>query len=72
MNRSPMKAIHAFCLNCCGGSSNEVNLCVSKNCAPYPFRFGKNPNHNRTLSPAQLAALEKGRVPFQPGSLSTD
>ncbi len=64
MNRSPRKAIRAFCLECCGGSSNEVKLCVSKNCALYPFRFGKNPNIKLTdVQKAQKAEiLKKARL----------
>ncbi len=64
MNRPPMKAIRAFCLECCGGSSNEVKLCVSKNCALYPFRFGKNPNIKLTdVQKAQKAEiLKKARL----------
>lgn len=64
MNRSPMKGIRAFCLECCGGNSNEVKLCVSKNCALYPFRFGKNPNIKLTdVQKAQKAEiLKKARL----------
>ena len=64
MNRSPMKGIRAFCLECCGGSSNEVKLCISKNCALYPFRFGKNPNIKLTVvQKAQKAEiLKKARL----------
>lgn len=40
--KTPVKAIRAFCLSCVG-TSNEVRLCVSKNCPLYPFRSGKNP-----------------------------
>lgn len=41
--KNPVKAIRAFCLNCCGESASEVKLCPSIRCALYPFRFGKNP-----------------------------
>lgn len=41
--RSPVKATRAFCIECCGGSVNEVKLCTAPKCALYPFRFGKNP-----------------------------
>lgn len=41
--RSPVKAISAFCIECCGGSANEVKLCTAPKCALYPFQFGKNP-----------------------------
>lgn len=40
---TPMKAIRMKCLDCCGGSSNEVNLCAAKVCPLYAFRTGKNP-----------------------------
>lgn len=40
---NPVKAIRAFCIECCGNSASEVKLCPSVNCALYPFRFGKNP-----------------------------
>lgn len=41
--KNPVKAIRAFCLDCVGGSPNEVKLCPSVKCALYHFRFGKNP-----------------------------
>lgn len=41
--RNPVKAIRAFCLNCCGESAREVKLCPFKKCALHPFRFGRNP-----------------------------
>ena len=41
---TPMKAIREKCLDCSGGSSNEVKLCTVTGCALYPFRLGKNPN----------------------------
>ena len=41
---TPLKAIRAKCLDCVCGSSQEVELCPSTDCALYPFRRGKNPN----------------------------
>lgn len=41
--KSPLKAIRANCLQCVGGSPNEVKLCTSRACYLYPFRFGRNP-----------------------------
>ena len=38
---NPVKAIRAKCLDCCCGSSNEVELCTCTGCALYPFRRGK-------------------------------
>lgn len=40
---NPVKAIRAKCLDCSCGSSDEVKACPIKDCALYPFRFGKNP-----------------------------
>lgn len=42
-----IKAIRAKCLDCSGGSSQEVKLCVIPECPLYPFRLGKNPNIKR-------------------------
>lgn len=54
--KSPVKAIRAFCLDCCGGNSNEVKNCTSSICQLKPFRFGKNPYIKRQLTPEQKAA----------------
>lgn len=40
---SPMKAIRAKCLECCDGSSIEVNACVVYDCPLFQYRFGRNP-----------------------------
>lgn len=48
--KSPLKAIRHYCLECCGGSSNEVALCPSTNCQLYAFRKGKNPYLTRSMS----------------------
>lgn len=34
------KAIRAKCLDCCCGSSNEVEKCPADDCPLYPYRFG--------------------------------
>lgn len=43
MITNPVKAIRAFCVDCCGGSSMMVKGCSAPDCALYPFRLGKNP-----------------------------
>ena len=54
---NPMKAIRAFCVECCGGSPNEVKLCPAQNCQLYAFRSGKNPYRSkRELTDEQRAA----------------
>ena len=40
---TPLRAIRARCLDCCGGSRSEVRKCVAHDCASWPFRMGKNP-----------------------------
>lgn len=55
--RNPVKAIRAFCLECCGGSAVEVRDCTSTRCPLKPFRFGKNPYRaTRVLTDEQKAA----------------
>ena len=40
---TPVKAIKAYCLQCCLESAMEVKLCPSEECPLHPFRQGKNP-----------------------------
>jgi hypothetical protein len=40
---TPVKAIRAYCIDCCCGSFNEVQLCPSKKCSLYPYRLGHRP-----------------------------
>jgi len=40
---TPLKAMRLKCLDCCCGSSREVEKCTVKTCALYPYRFGKHP-----------------------------
>ena len=44
---SPIKAIRAKCLDCCGNMESEVRKCVSHGCALWPMRMGRNPFHAR-------------------------
>lgn len=57
---TPMKAIRAKCLDCCGGQYSEVKLCPATNCPLYDFRLGKNPNRKpRNLTEEQREALRE-------------
>ena len=57
---NPIKAIRAFCVECCGGSAHEVSLCPSKDCQLYEFRSGKNPYRStRELTDEQKAAASE-------------
>jgi hypothetical protein len=40
---APAAAIRAHCLDCCGGSSDEVRKCTAVRCPSWPFRAGANP-----------------------------
>jgi hypothetical protein len=42
--RSPLRAIRLFCLQCMGGNSTEVGRCAVTNCPLYIFRYGKGVN----------------------------
>jgi hypothetical protein len=58
--KSPIKAIRAKCLDCCGGSSNEVKLCPATECPIYAFRFGRNPYRTvRVMTEEQKAAASE-------------
>jgi hypothetical protein len=54
---SPMEASRAKCLDCCGGSVDEVRKCVALTCVSWPFRTGKNP----WRAPATEAQREAAR-----------
>ena len=40
---TPVRAIRAYCLDCCCNSMFEVKLCPSKKCSLYPYRLGHRP-----------------------------
>lgn len=40
--KAPRKAVKEFCLQCCNGSWNEVDLCCSKSCVLWQHRKGKS------------------------------
>jgi hypothetical protein len=58
MSKSPVKAIREFCLECCGGNSNDVKFCTAPRCPLYAFRFGKNPYIKREMTEEQKNAAK--------------
>jgi hypothetical protein len=47
---SPLEAIRAECLACCGGSAHEVKSCISEGCPLWPLRFGRRlPDATRSI-----------------------
>ena len=45
---TPMKAIRAKCLDCCGGVYKMVRECTAPNCPLWPYRLGRRPKINPT------------------------
>jgi len=40
---SPTAAIRRKCIDCCVGDASEVERCHIRDCALWPFRYGKDP-----------------------------
>ena len=55
-----LKTIRKKCMDCVCFQAKEVELCPSKQCALWPFRFAKDPFKTpRTLSAAQKENIVK-------------
>jgi len=74
---TPIRAIRAKCLDCSGGSAQEVRLCVIRDCPLYPYRLGKRPviegqqqKPKRTVAPEHLAKMQAARRKSPTGSVS--
>lgn len=61
---NPVKAIRLKCLDCSGGSSEEVKKCVIPHCPLYPFRFGKNPFRTPMSEEQRKACSERAKKRF--------
>jgi hypothetical protein len=53
---SPLRALRARCLDCCGHQEKEVALCPAVDCPSWPFRMGAKIGANR-----HLISVESGR-----------
>lgn len=62
MQTNPVKAIREHCVDCCGGSSNEVKLRTVEKCALFPFRFGKNPYRTKREFTYEQKAIMRERM----------
>jgi hypothetical protein len=58
---SPLQAIRAHCLDCCGGSAHEVGKCMARRCPSWPFRMGTSPWRARPSDEQRQAMQERGR-----------
>lgn len=70
--RSALKAIHARCIDCVGGSTRDLAECQT-DCALNPFRFGRNPNYGdgkRSRARLLISAQKKKIVDHSPVSQS--
>lgn len=58
---TPLKAIRAKCIDCCGGYKSYVRDCGKPDCSLYTFRLGRNPNRKKTkeLSDEQRQAASE-------------
>lgn len=54
---SPLQALRARCLDCCGHQEKEVALCPAADCPSWPFRMGTDP----WRKPASEARREAAR-----------
>ncbi len=60
---TPLKAIRRKCLDCCCGSSKEVEMCPVETCSLYPYRFGKSPRRKGTRPKGEMpAGLQKFHI----------
>lgn len=50
---TPIKSIRAHCLDCCGGSPQEVRLCPVEKCPLYPYRMGRRPRQGKETPETQ-------------------
>ncbi|MFW6162805.1 MAG: hypothetical protein ACODAJ_08525 [Planctomycetota bacterium] len=54
--RTPLRALRAYCLECCCGSAKEVRLCPATGCPLWPWRMGRATGESRP------AGVETGGV----------
>jgi hypothetical protein len=58
----PLRALRAFCLDCCCESAEEVRLCLVEGCSLWPYRFGAYPENYQgpksVLKPIRARCLD--------------
>lgn len=59
MEKSPLKAIRAKCLDCTCGQASEVKNCVSTNCPLWEYRMGKSGRTRSMTDEQKQAAAER-------------
>jgi hypothetical protein len=53
---SPLRAVRARCLDCCGYQEKEVALCPARDCPAWPFRMGTDPWRKPASEARRVAA----------------
>ena len=56
---SVIEAVRLRCLDCCGGSAQEVRYCTARKCPSWPFRMGTNPWRKER---APMSDVQKAKV----------
>ena len=59
MEKSPLKAIRAKCLECCCGQASEVKNCQIKTCHLWPYRMDKDTTRTRSMTEEQKQAASE-------------
>lgn len=59
---NPVKAIRAYCLNCCLENANEVAQCSASGCELWEFRMGKNPYRAKRVYTEEQKAIMAERL----------
>lgn len=59
MEKSPLKAIRAKCLDCNCGQASEVKNCQIKQCPLWEYRFGKSGRTRSMTDEQKQAAAER-------------
>ena len=62
---NPVKAIRAYCLNCCLENANEVAQCSASGCELWEFRMGKNPYRAKPSQKKIEAARKAAEINFK-------
>jgi len=56
---TPLRAIRKNCIDCSGGSKQEVRGCKITDCPLYLYRFGRNPNRKGIGNSSPNSGKEK-------------
>src|SRR5262245_23704339 len=58
---TPLRAIRAKCIDCCGGSRSEASKCTARHCDLWLFRLGKKHDRPPRTKKQQRASQKAGQ-----------